>query len=40
VKIDEMCILEELIIARVTCLFVQQREMEELEEFYLKFNKE
>jgi len=34
-----MHILEELIVVGVTRLSIQQREMEGLEEFYLKFNK-
>jgi len=39
VQVDDMHILEELIVAGVTRLSIQQREMEELEEFYLRFNK-
>jgi len=39
VQVDDMHIFKELIVVGVTCLSIQQREIEELEEFYLRFNK-
>jgi len=33
VQVNDMCIFKELIVARVTCLSIQQREMKKLEEF-------